>query len=375
MTTEMIVYARAAGLTGKAELTWPLEAPPRATAVLLHCFTCGADGGPAADLMQALLQAGMAVLRLDVAALGVEPGGEASFPVATAEVLAAVAALATRGLAADLLVGHGVGGALALAVAPALPAVRGLVTLGAPASDASLARLAPALRDVAGYAPLEGLHGLRKGLLLLHAPGDPRVGLADAGALYEAALHPKSFVSLDHADPMLTDPADARYVGTLIAAWASHYVSRLAQPAGEAVDGAVTRTGRTPYATAVRAGRHAWWADEPAAVGGGDRGPGPYDLLTAALGACTGMTLRMYADRKGWPIETIEVQVQHDRVPAPDGAPAAHGGKVDRFRRRVAVTGPLTEAQRARLGEIADRCPVHRTLSQASVIETAVEGG
>jgi putative redox protein len=141
------------------------------------------------------------------------------------------------------------------------------------------------------------------------------------------------------------------------------------------VEGAIVRTGRTPYLTEVRAGRHSWVADEPVAVGGGDRGPAPYDMLTAALGACTAITLRMYADRKGWPVEAIEVRVQHDRVPAPTEGSHAPGGKVDRFRRHVRVTGELTDAQRARLGEIANMCPVHRTLAAASVIETAVEGG
>lgn len=146
-------------------------------------------------------------------------------------------------------------------------------------------------------------------------------------------------------------------------------------PQGEAsgprVQGARVRTGRTPYLTEIQAGGHAWLADEPVHLGGGDRGPNPYDMLTAALGACTSMTLRMYADRKGWPLETIEVHVEHDRIPAPPDV-VAHGGKVDRFRRHITVTGALSAEQRARLGEIANHCPVHHTLSAASLIETQV---
>jgi putative redox protein len=371
MATEVSRFDGTAG--GAGGLVRPLGAPPRATAVLLHCFTCGQHGGTDADLTQALLQAGIAVLRLDVARLGFADGRPPSFTAATAEVLNAMQDLAAQGLPPELLIGHGVGAALALAAAPRLPGVRALVTLAAPASAATLQRLAPTMGDTEAYAPLEPLHALRKGLLLLHAPLDAEVPIADAAALYQAALHPKSFVSLDHADHGLSWPADARYVGALIAAWAEHYISREGASGWPAVEGAVVRTGRTPYLTEVRAGLHAWLADEPAEVGGGDQGPAPYDMLAAALGACTAMTLRMYADRKGWLLETIEVHVQHDRVPAPPGWPAAHGGKVDRFRRRVAVTGAMTDEQRARLGEIADRCPVHRTLSHASVIETAVE--
>jgi putative redox protein len=216
--------------------------------------------------------------------------------------------------------------------------------------------------------------GLRRALLVLHSPVDELVGIENAARIYQAAKHPKSFVSLDDADHLLTRERDARYAARVIAAWASRYV--------ESADGAaaaptslqtrvVARIGSEGFRTELMAGGHGLVADEPARVGGTDLGPTPYDLLAAALGACTAMTLRMYASRKEWPLEAVEVGVSHDRVHAADGAECEHRpARVDRLQRDVLLVGPLDDAQRVRLLEIADRCPVHRTLDAGVRIET-----
>jgi len=226
------------------------------------------------------------------------------------------------------------------------------------------------------------IRGLDRALMIFHSPLDQTVGIDNAAGIFEDAKHPKSFVSLDQADHLLTNEADSRYVGTVLAAWASKYLDSEIAPdaagestaspaAGDAVDGTVTVTGTTPYRTSVQSGRHRLVADEPASVGGGDEGPTPYDLLLSALGTCTGMTLRMYADRKGWPLETTTVRLSHRKVHAEDCRDCeSESGKVDRIHREVEVTGDLTDKQRDRLLEIADKCPVHRTLHGEVKVDT-----
>ncbi|MBP2471208.1 putative redox protein [Crossiella equi] len=247
-----------------------------------------------------------------------------------------------------LLVGHGRGGPLVLAAARRLPGVRAVAVIGARADEA-----------VAPGVPL----------LVLHSPTDNTVSLDHARRLFELARHPKSFLALDGADHRLTNPADATFAATMIATWATRHLPQLPR----SVEGhvRVAENGTGPFGQTVTAGRHVLPADEPVPVGR-DTGLAPYDLLLAALGACTSMTLRMYADRKQLPLEHVSVALRHSRVHAKDCADCeTRQGKLDRIERTITLTGDLTEEQRARLLEIADRCPVHRTLHSEIIIDTA----
>lgn len=254
----------------------------------------------------------------------------------------------------------------------------------------------------------EKIRSLDRALMIFHSPVDETVGVDNARRIFEDAKHPKSFVSLDRANHLLTNEADSRYVGAMLATWASKYLDVDARPRSEtddassiaplalssaskpdgavradgatgaangrgfteeAVEGTRTHTGTQLYRTTVQSGRHRLVADEPASVGGADLGPTPYDLLLGALGACTGMTLRMYADRKEWPLETVTVQLAHEKIHAKDCEHCeSESGKVDRITRTIDVTGDLSDQQRDRLLEIAEKCPVHRTLHSEVVV-------
>ena len=231
--------------------------------------------------------------------------------------------------------------------------------------------------DLAAHRVAETLHALQRALLIFHSPVDRTVGIDNAAMIFKAARHPKSFVSLDQADHLLMDEADSQYVGMVLAAWARKYigvpqeVQKHTNPSDNRV---VAMIGKNKYRTEILANGHALVADEPLAVGGQDAGPSPYDLLSAALGACTAMTLRMYADRKGWPLETVTVRLHHQKVHVEDcNCETEQKGKIDVIEREIEVTGGLDEEQRVRLLEIANRCPVHRTLEGDIVVRSSLK--
>jgi putative redox protein len=299
-----------------------------------------------------------------------------------------------------MLVGHSLGGTVILAAAPELPYVRAVATLNAPFEPSHISHH---FSEIAGQIETLGeaeaviggkayritrqlLHDLRKrrmadairsldaGLLILHAPRDETVGIDNAGRIFEAARHPKSFIALDGADHLLSREADALYAGRLIAAWAARYIERGAgqDTAPSPQHGTVMATiGAEHYATEIEIDGHRLLADEPESAGGGGRGPSPYELLGASLGACTCITLRMYAERKGWPLEGVRVRLRHEKIHAGDcaGCPDTPG-RLDRIGREIELAGPLDAEQRRRLLEIADRCPVHRSLQEHVVIES-----
>ena len=236
------------------------------------------------------------------------------------------------------------------------------------------------------------IHGLHAALMVMHAPLDRIVGIRNATEIFVAAQHPKSFVTLDDADHLITDKRDAAYVADVIATWAARYLDldfgvapagaadAMPLPADPAPEGVVRvreLDPAQPYTNTIANGpHHAWLADEPEAVNGANLGPNPYALLKAALGACTSMTMRMYAGVKKWPLTGITVDVTHEKVAAGDGQKDDRGRplKIDVFTRVIAIEGDLTDAQHTKLTEIADRCPVHRTLHQGARIETRVTG-
>ncbi len=346
-------------LTG--DLSLPATSAPRAWALMAHCFACG-EGRSAVDRIARTLTAhGLAVLRIDFAET--EDATAATPP--DEDLLAAAEWLAAHHGPAELLIGHSLGGAAVLRTAPRIPTSRALVTIGTRAD---------------GLDP-DALGRLRRALMVMHSPVDNTVGIDNARQIYVAARHPKSFVTLDDADHLLTEPRDAAHAGRMIAAWVQRYLdddeSAVVEAGGSGPDvpegevHAATPSGT--FRTEVKAGRHRMLADEPASVGGTDEGPTPYGYLLAGLGACTSMTLQMYARRKKWPLEEARVELTHAKVHAEDTEDAGERtGRIDRIERRVALSGPLDDAQKARLLEIADKCPVHRTLHNDPLVVTAL---
>ena len=401
MRTEKFTFAGHGGHSLAARLDLP-DGPVLASALFAHCFTCSKDIPAARRIAARLAGAGIAVLRFDFTGLGHSKGEfeNTSFTGNVEDLVLAAKAMAARGMAPQLLIGHSLGGAAVLAAAGRIDSARAVVTIGAPFDPGHvLHNFADALAtiDSAGVAEVtlggrpvrigkgfvdsvragrlgEAIADLGRALLILHAPRDAVVGIDNAAAIFKAAKHPKSFVTLDGADHLITDRADAEYAAEVIAAWATRYldITPPAPPPG-APEGIVRVSEADPdgFLQDVNAGpRHHLLADEPRAYGGTDRGLSPYGFLAAGLGACTSMTIRLYARRKGWPLDAISVDVSHDKVHAQD---VGHeDARVDRFRRVIRLTGALSDEQRQKLLEIANKCPVHRTLqSRAEIITEA----
>lgn len=402
---ERIDFAGSGGERLAARLDRP-TGPLRAFALFAHCFTCSKELAAASRIARGLARRGIAVLRFDFTGLGHSEGefANTNFSSNVGDLVAAADYLRTEHRAPALLVGHSLGGAAVLAAAAQIPEAVAVVTIGAPADPAHVAKLFTAqaaeiaaqgeaevelagrrfrirrqlLDDLAAQRLEPALAGLRRALLVLHSPLDEVVGIDNASRIFQAAKHPKSFVSLDSADHLLRQPADARYAAEVIAAWADRYLPEApaSVAATEAGDGeVVVETGDGRFGQEVRIGRHSLRADEPRAAGGDDTGPSPYGLLLASLGACTAMTLQLYAARKGWPLERAQVRLRHAKVHAQDCEQCdTQEGRVDRIDREISLTGALDEAQRARLLAIADRCPVHRTLHGEVSVETQLMG-
>lgn len=405
MHSEKITFPGSQGGALAGRLDWP-HGTPRGFALFAHCFSCGKDVLAASRIAGALAEQGIAVLRFDFTGLGGSEGdfGNTNFSSNVADLVAAADWLASEHQAPRLLIGHSLGGAAVLAAADRISAAAAVATIGAPCHPQHVGHLFGAqleeimergeaevslggrplritrqfLEDIREQAIQEAIGKLRKALLVLHSPVDQLVGIENAGRIFAAAKHPKSFVSLDHADHLLTRRADSAYVALVLAAWASRYIAgeeglleqgpSVTAPPGTVV---VQENGEGPYGQAISAGGHPLHADEPEAVGGHDSGPGPYDLLMAALGACTSMTLRMYAQKKKWPLERVTVTLNHEKIYAADCESCdTQDGRLDRFDRVIRIEGDLDAGQRARLLEIADKCPVHRTLHAEVQVRT-----
>jgi uncharacterized OsmC-like protein/predicted alpha/beta-hydrolase family hydrolase len=373
MSSQHVTFPGTSGRAVAARLDLPLDGAPAAWALFAHCLGGSDHAGASFEIARALCRAGIAVMRLHVGAPAEEPThADGSSPSSADDIAAAAGYLEEHHEAPRILIGHSRAGTMVLRVAERIPSAVAVATLAAPADVEAAARPG----DEPEPESLRGvIRALRRPLLILHAPRDAEVDISNAAEIFQAALHPKSFVSLDRADHRLGDAQDARYAGGVIAAWAGRYID---QPVASTVEelvagrGVATRTGADGYRTEIRARHHSMAADEPAVVGGADTGPTPYELLSAALGTCTSMTLRMYADRKGWPLEEVTVRLRHSRVHALDEEQCEHRSpRVDQIDRTVAMVGPLTDEQRARLLEIADRCPVHRTLEAGVRIQTS----
>lgn len=404
MPFEKVTFTGALG----ARLAARLELPAGeicAYALFAHCFTCTKDIFAASRIAQTLAARGIAVLRFDFTGLGASEGefANTTFSSNVADLVCAADYLRAQRRAPRILIGHSLGGAAVLAAAAQIVEATAVATIGAPADPSHVVRHFTAavaeieargeaeirlagrpfrirrqfLDDIAGQRLRETIAGLGKALIVFHAPRDEIVGIENARAIFEAARHPKSFVSLDDADHLLSRRADAVYVAEVLAAWATRYIDMPEMEEADLPDpppGAVLvreRGGALRLAQRIAVGRHRLSADEPLEAGGGDTGPNPYDLLLAALGACTSMTLRLYAAHKGWPVERIAVSLRHEKIHAADCAECeTREGRIDRIERTLRLEGPLDAGQRQRLLEIAEKCPVHRTLTAEKQIVT-----
>jgi putative redox protein len=401
-SSEKVEFNGALGARLAARLDRPV-APPVAYALFAHCFTCSKDTRAATYVAAALAERGIACLRFDFTGLGGSDGEFANtdFSSNVADLVAAADFLRARHRAPAILVGHSLGGAAVLAAAARIPEAVGVATIGAPAEPAHVLRHIPDqdriardgaaevalagrrfrigkgfLDDVAAQRLAGAIGGLRRALLVMHSPRDDTVDIDNATRIFAAAKHPKSFVSLDPADHLLSRREDAAYAGQVIAAWAARYLpaQALAAPAPVAGKVVVRETREGKFTQLIAAGPHVLRADEPLDAGGLDSGPSPYDLLLAGLGACTSMTVRMYADLKQLPLERVTVELRHDKIHAQDCAECeTREGRIDRIERIVRLEGTLDEAARAKLLEIAGKCPVHRTLHSEVTVPTRLE--
>ncbi|OAF03498.1 osmotically inducible protein C [Bradyrhizobium centrolobii] len=403
MATERFQFQGEGGYQLAAALDLP-DGEPAAYALFAHCFTCGKDTLAAKRISVALAAKGIAVLRFDFTGLGSSEGdfANSTFSSNVADLVHAADHLRKSHKAPSILMGHSLGGAAILAAAGKIPEAKAVATIAAPSDPAHVTGLfrdhIDAIRtqgevevslagrpfrikrefldDIVEHELMKNVTGLHKALLVMHSPVDDTVGIDNATNIFVAAKHPKSFVSLDHADHLLTKPADALYAADVITAWASRYIDT-AKPAkamglAEAPRQVVVQeTRKSKFNQLISVGPHRLVADEPVAAGGEDAGPGPYDFLLAGLGACTSMTMRLYADRKSLPLDRVTVTLKHSKIYAKDCAECeTREGMLDQIDRVIAMEGALDAEQRKKLMEIADKCPVHRTLTSEIRIVT-----
>src|ERR1700737_1696838 len=405
--TERFQFTGVGGHQLAASLDLP-EQEPLAYALFAHCFTCGKDVLAAKRIAVALAAKGIAVLRFDFTGLGSSEGdfANSTFSSNVADLVRAAEHLRDTRKAPSILIGHSLGGAAILAAAGQIPDAKAVVTIAAPSDPAHVTGLfadrienirqhgkvevslagrpfhikREFLDDIAEHGLMAHVANLHKALLIMHAPTANTLGTDNAPRIFGAAKHPKSFVSLADADHLLTGKRDAAYVADVIAAWATRYldpvVSEQAADLGGAPRNVVVReTRNSKFQQTVSIGPHRMLADEPVAAGGEDSGPGPYDFVLAGLGACTSMTMRLYADRKSLPLERVTVRLKHSKIHAQDCAECeTKAGMLDQIDRVIAMEGPLDAEQRKKLLEIADKCPVHRTLpSEIHIVTHAAD--
>jgi len=405
MKTRRVEFTNSRGETLSGRLDLPEDERPRAYALFAHCFTCGKNLKAINHIGRALTAEKLAILRFDFSGIGESEGdfSQTDFSSNVEDLLSAVAWLTQEYEAPQLLIGHSFGGAAVLQAAQRISGIKAVATIAAPYDPNHIRHLfSDKLEDIEVHGEAEvsvagrkfniartflddleaqqveqGLSQLKAALLVLHSPVDKVVGIENAAQIYRAAKHPKSFLGLDTADHLLSHQDDARYAGRMIATWACRYL-HLADEYGidaEVIDNRVTvRTGKEGFYTELFANGHPLVADEPTAYGGTDLGPSPYEYLLSALGACTTMTVQMYARRKKWPLESAVVRLKHEKIHAEDCQSCAEKeGKIDRFEREIELQGELSADQRQRLLEIAERCPVHRTLHATVEVVTQLK--
>lgn len=404
MKSLRLKFANSEGQMLSARLELPADGKPFSFALFAHCFTCNKNLNAVRNISRALSREGIGVLRFDFTGLGDSEGefADTNFSSNVQDLIAAAHFLEQEYGAPEILIGHSLGGAAVLMAAGELPKVKAVATIGAPADpphvkhlfENSIEEIEAAgvakvniggrpftikkqfIDDLESVSLPERIKNLKRALLVMHGPFDQTVSIDNAAKIYSAAIHPKSFISLDGADHLLMKKEDSLYAGDMIAAWVKKYIKFPEPPELHSDKQVVARIGSEGFLTEIRAGNHALLADEPEKVGGTDLGATPYDLLVAGLGACTAMTMRMYADHKGWPVDEITVHLQHSKVHEKDAEEAEKEGgvgKIDQIERFIEIEGELSDEQKARMMKIADRCPVHRTLHNEIRIPTSLK--
>jgi putative redox protein len=385
-----------------ARLDLPMDEKPSAYAVFAHCFTCTKNLNAVVNINRALASKGIAVLRFDFTGIGESEGDfqETNFSTNVSDLVAAADFLGSNFESPKLLIGHSLGGAAVLQAAARIPSAAAVATIAAPFNLVDVARhlggsgqkrgaggeqtitlagrefpiTTQFLHDLEQTRMEHAVQNLGRPLVVLHSPEDDLVRMENAEGIFRTARQPKSFISLDSADHLLSNKADSTYVGSLLAEWVRKYIAAPEKPAYQrdlTDNRIVVRTGKTGFQTEIVANGHHLIADEPIPVGGADTGPTPYDYLVASLGACTSITLRMYADRKQWPLDSIVVKLKHQKIHAEDCRQCeTKEGKIDLIEREIELIGDLSPEQRERLMKIADKCPVHRTLHSEIRVES-----
>jgi len=404
MNLQKITFQNKEGqnLVGRLEL--PLNQHPHNYVIFAHCFTCNKNLSAVKNIGKALVSKGFAVLRFDFTGLGESDGDfeDTNFSGNVEDLLAAANYLKENYQAPSLLVGHSLGGAAVIFAASEIQSVKAVATIGAPSNPSHVQHLLKSgieeikisgkaivnlsgrdftikkqfLDDLESKSLTTTVKNLRKALLVLHAPQDHTVGIKNAEEIYQAARHPKSFVSLDGADHLLMNRKDSRYAGEVIAGWAQRYVELPSAPELRSKHQvAASLNSEDGFTTSMKVGNHFMTADEPVSFGGNDFGPSPYELVSAGLSACTAMTVQMYVKRKGWELENIQVHTSYSKSHADDcGDCESDAAKIDTFHREIKLVGDLNEKQITRILQIADKCPVHKTLhSETQVITKLID--
>ncbi|PKL79392.1 MAG: osmotically inducible protein C [Ignavibacteriae bacterium HGW-Ignavibacteriae-4] len=391
MKSERLLFKNSDGLELSARLELPIDRKPVSYAIFAHCFTCNKNLTAVTNITRELTNSGFAVLRFDFTGLGESEGdfSETNFSSNINDLVCAADYLATNYGEPTLIVGHSLGGAASIFAAAVINSIKAVATIGAPSSPDHVKHLFEEditkietqgsakillagrpfevkkqfLDDISSKNMKATLANLNKAILIMHSPQDATVGISNAAEIYTNAKHPKSFVTLDGADHMLMNSRDSKYAGQVISGWVSRYVDTEEVKKLRPKKTVLARIGSTGFTTDIQSGNHSITADEPLSVGGDDFGPNPYDLLMASLGACTAMTMRMYADRKGWAIDEIIVHLSHEKQHVKDCQDCdTTSGYIDKIEKEIEIIADLDSEQRQRLLEIADKCPIHRTL-------------
>ncbi|MHA7128951.1 bifunctional alpha/beta hydrolase/OsmC family protein [Algoriphagus namhaensis] len=402
MNPKKLSFTNRKGFELSADLYLPIDQKPRFFALFAHCFTCSKNFSAVTKISRALSAEGVGVFSFDFTGLGRSEGEfvDSSFSANVTDLLDATSFLQEQYQAPQMLVGHSLGGAAVLYAAAELEEIEALVTIGAPSFPAHVKHLfAHGLEELEQKGSAEVniggrpfridkkfvedleqkplttfLKKLKKSLLIFHSPQDEIVDISNAAEIYTAAFHPKSFISLDGASHLINNEADSQYIAEVIASWSARYV-KVKETKGPVHDlqgnQVQVRLSGKGFTTEVKTPYHHFLADEPVEVGGANLGPTPYDLLMSSLGTCTAMTLKMYAERKKWPLKEVDVFLNFEAIHKRDSEnPEDSNSKVGQFTRLIRLEGNLDPEQRQRLMEIADRCPVHRTLQEEIVIVT-----
>lgn len=389
-------------LAGRLEL--PANQLPHNFVLFSHCFTCNKNLMAIKNISKSLTSNGFGVLRFDFTGLGESEGhfADTNFSGNVEDLVAAAEYLRDTYKAPSLLIGHSFGGAAAIIAASEIPSIKAIATIAAPSNPVHVKNLlrsnieeinvnGKAVVNIGGRdftikkQFLEDLETktlpkiakeLRKPILIMHSPQDQIVAIKNAEEIYIAAHHPKSFISLDGADHLLSNKKDSSYAGSVISGWAKRY---LEIPLGKRISSehqvVASLDSGDGFSASMKVGNHYMMADEPEDFGGNDFGPSPYELVSAGLSACTAMTIQMYVKRKGWDLQNIEVHTSYSKSHAEDCQDCeSPGTKIDTFHRELKLSGSINEKQTKRILEIADKCPVHKTLySETQVITRLID--